>query len=517
MTDTLIVIAIVLSVISLVVNIITMNKKNSNNINDNINNKLLDLTSEINQQQSLIRQELNQTIQENIKNLGEMLLANQRISSENQTLSMEKLDKNINEKFQIFYNNNDKVLKDIKDDMENNMKSSSADNINKLNIIKKNIDDTFNNIQGQINLHFSSQKDIMENLENHIKEKQDNIQKTLTASLDSVESRLKTFSIESEQKLENIRGTVAGKLSDIQEDTNKNLDKMRDIVEEKMQKTLEDKMSQSFNIVSERLQQVYKGLGEMQNLAVNVGDLKKVLTNVKSRGIVGEIQLEAILEEILSPQQFVKNVETKKGSKKIVEYAVKLPNDNENIVYLPIDSKFPGDTYSKLRDAYDTGDNELINECAKNLIATLKSEAKDIRDKYIDPPNTTEFAIMFLPFEGLYCEAVNRGMVEILQKEYKVNIAGPSTMASLLNSLQMGFKTLAVQKRSSEVWKILSAVKTEFDNFEKILATTQKNLMNANDNLDKLITTRTRAIQRKLKDVTELADSDEAIRLIETI
>lgn len=304
-----------------------------------------------------------------------------------------------------------------------------------------------------------------------------------------------------EQKLENIRRSVESRLNYIQEDNNKNLEEMRKTVDERLQQSIEEKMNRSFSLVNERLEQVYKGLGEMQSLAVGVGDLKKVLSNVKTRGILGEIQLSAILSEILSPEQYEENVATKKGSKNVVEFAVKLPSDDDKFIYLPIDSKFPGDTYAALRDAIDEGDKIKIDLAAKALITRIKSEAKDIHDKYIDPPYTTEFAIMFLPFEGLYSEAVNRGLVEILQRDYKVNIAGPSTMAALLNSLQMGFKTLAVQKRSAEVWEILGAVKQEFDKFGDVLEATQQRLDQANKELDKLVGVRTRQIQRKLKDV----------------
>jgi DNA recombination protein RmuC len=320
-------------------------------------------------------------------------------------------------------------------------------------------------------------------------------------SLNQLEERLKTFSLGNEQKLENIRRSVESRLNYIQEDNNRKLEEMRKTVDERLQQSIEEKMNRSFSLVSERLEQVYKGLGEMQNLANGVGDLKKVLTNVKTRGTLGEYQLSAILSEILSPEQYEENVATKKGSRNVVEFAVKLPSDDDKFIYLPIDSKFPGDTYSALRDAIDEGDKVKIDLAAKALIATIKSEAKDIHDKYIDPPYTTEFAIMFLPFEGLYSEVVNRGLVEILQRDYKVNIAGPSTMAALLNSLQMGFKTLAVQKRSAEVWEILGAVKQEFDKFGDVLEATQQRLDQANKELDKLVGVRTRQIQRKLKDV----------------
>lgn len=330
----------------------------------------------------------------------------------------------------------------------------------------------------------------------------------LTNIRETVDKNLHTFTGETKQDLENIRVTVDKNLRAMQEDNNKKLDDMRQIVDEKLQKTLSERMNESFKLVNERLEQVYKGLGEMQTLAQGVGDLKKVLTNVKTRGIVGEIQLGAILEDILAPEQYETNVATVPNSRNVVEYAVKLPVEDGSFVWLPIDSKFPGDTYGALRDAYEEGSREQIDTCVKQLIATLKSEAKDIHDKYLAPPHTTEFGIMFLPFEGLYAEAVSRGMVEILQRDYHVNLAGPSTMAALLNSLQMSFRTIAIQKRSGEVWSVLGAVKTEFDKFEACLTQTQNRLDQASRELDKLVGTRTRAIRRKLKGVTELSESE---------
>lgn len=329
-----------------------------------------------------------------------------------------------------------------------------------------------------------------------------------------LENRLKTFSLENEQKLENIRATMETRLSDIKNENSHSLDEMRKTVDENLQKTLEDKMSRSFALVNQRLEQVYKGLGEMQSLANDVGGLKKVLANVKTRGIIGELQLGAILKEVLSPEQYEENVVTKKGSKNFVEYAVKLPQENGDFIYLPIDSKFPGDTYTALCDAYDSGDRDKISDAKKILTATLKKEAKDISEKYIDPPNTTDFAIMFLPFEGLYAEAVNSRIVEELQRNYKVNIAGPSTMAALLNSLQMGFKTLAVQKQSTEVWKVLGSVKTEFEKFDNILTLTQQRIEQANAELDKLVGVRTRQIRKRLSqldniDMPKLSDTTE--------
>ena len=320
-----------------------------------------------------------------------------------------------------------------------------------------------------------------------------------TEKLLQMEQRLGTFSSDNQQKLEQIRQTVEKRLEAIREENGQKLEQMRTTVDEKLQKTLEEKMTRSFSLVTERLEQVHKGLGEMQTLAAGVGDLKKVLSNVKTRGILGELQLSAILKEILSPEQYCENIVTVPKSKNPVEFAVKLPADDNGFTYLPIDSKFPGDTYTALVQAYEEGDKTKIDEAAKALVARLKSEAKDIHEKYVCPPYTTDFAILFLPFEGLYAEAVNRGMVEILQRDYKINLAGPSTMGAMLNSLQMGFKTLAVQKRSTQVWEVLNSVKSEFDKFADVLESTQQRLEQANSELDKLVGVRTRQIQRKLE------------------
>ena len=323
--------------------------------------------------------------------------------------------------------------------------------------------------------------------------------------LKGLDERFRNLSVQNELQLDGIRRTVETRLSSLQEDNGKKLDEIRNIVDEKLQKTLETKVAQSFQLVNERLEQVYKGLGEMQTLANGVGDLKKVLSNVKTRGILGEIQLGAILREILTPDQYDENVATRRGSSERVEFAVKLPaGDDGGFIYLPIDAKFPGDCYAALADAYDAGDAAAIEAAGKALESRIRSEAKDIRDKYLHVPETTEFGILFLPVEGLYAEVVRRGMVERLQQEFKVNIAGPTTMAALLNSLQMGFKTLAIQKRSSEVWDILAGVKSEFETFGKALLQTQNRLHQASDELENLVGVRTRQIQRQLKKVTTL-------------
>lgn len=331
----------------------------------------------------------------------------------------------------------------------------------------------------------------------------------------SQEERFKTFSVENEQKLENIRQTVDRQLRSMQEDNNKKLDEMRGVVDEKLQKTLEARLTQSFTLVNERLEQVYKGLGEMQTLAAGVGDLSKVLSNVKTRGILGEIQLGAILAEIMSPEQYLTDTPVRKGASERVEFAVKLPAEDGQPVLLPIDSKFPMDAYLALTDAYESGKPEAVKAAQEQLKARVKGFAKDIRDKYVRPPETTEFAVMFLPTEGLYAEAVKLGMVETLQRDYRISVAGPSTMAALLNSLQMGFKTVAIQKRSSEVWKVLGAVKTEFETFEDVLEKAQKQLDRVHGDLDTLIGTRTRKIRRTLKSVESLP-AEEAPRILDS-
>ena len=332
----------------------------------------------------------------------------------------------------------------------------------------------------------------------------DTYSRTMERTLDAFNYNLRN-SIDDLTKLQN------EKFTELTKSTEENLEKMRVTVDEKLQNTLEKRLSESFKVVSERLEQVHKGLGEMQSLAAGVGDLKKVLSNTKTRGVLGEIQLERILEQFLSPEQYEKNVITKKGSRETVEFAIKLPGkDYDNkMVYLPLDAKFPLEVYNKLLDAYDMQDQAQIEVNSKNLERFIKKSAKDIRDKYIDPPNTTDFGLMFLPTEGIYAEVLkNQNLVELIQREYKVNITGPTTLVALLNSLQMGFRSLAIEKHSSEVWKILGAVKTEFSKFETVLNSAQNKLNQASSEIDKLVGTRTRQINRKLKNIDKLSFED---------
>ena len=315
------------------------------------------------------------------------------------------------------------------------------------------------------------------------------------------------------QQLEQMEKSLRTKQENMLFIVKEQLEEIRGTVDEKLQTTLERRISESFKTVSQQLEQVYKGLGEMQSLASDVGGLKKIMSGVKTRGNLGEYQLAGILAEILAPEQYDTNVATIPKSSERVEFAVKLPHE-DGTVYLPIDSKFPAETYAQLRDAQESGDRKAVEAAYKNLENVIKSEAKDIRTKYVAVPYTTNFAIMFLPAEGLYAEVVSRGMVEALQRDYQVNVAGPSTMAAILNSLQMGFKTLAIQKQSSYAWQVLGAVKTEFEKFGEGLKKMQTHLDLTSKDLDALITTRSNQMQRKLREVERL-DERRAAQLLE--
>ena len=334
----------------------------------------------------------------------------------------------------------------------------------------------------------------------------------LIAQLTMMETRLKNLEDSNAARLDGVRGALVQGLNTIRADNNQKLDEIRGTVEEKLQDTLQKRINESFRTVSNQLEQVYKGLGEMQNLAADVGSLKQVLSGVKTRGILGEVQLGAILEQILAPGQYAENVATVPGSANRVEFAIKMPGQNGNI-WLPIDAKFPGDTYAHLQAALERGDAAAAAAMRKALQTVLRQEAKDIHDKYIEVPYTTSFGILFLPFEGLYAEVVSSGITEALQRDYQITVAGPSTMAALLNALQMGFRTLAIQKRSGEVWTILGAVKTEFEKFGAGLQQMQRHLNQTGSDLEELIGPRSRAITRKLESVQQL-DPDTAADLL---
>jgi DNA recombination protein RmuC len=329
---------------------------------------------------------------------------------------------------------------------------------------------------------------------------------------------LRTGLIDLTQELKNKFTDLTEGQSKLVQQTEKKLEQMRETVDEKLQKTLNERLGQSFEAVGKQLEAVQLGLGEMKTLAGDVGGLKKVLSNVKMRGGIGEVQLAMLLEQILAPEQYAANVKTKQNSADIVEFAIKLPgrDDNNRQVWLPIDAKFPKDVYEQLQTAYDASDLPEIEAAQKNLEQTIKKMAKDISDKYLDPPNTTDFAILFLPFEGIYAEVVRKAsLLEDLQRNYKIIVTGPSTLAAILNSLQMGFKTLAIQKRSGEVWKVLGNVKTEFEKFGGLIEKAQGNIQNGLKQLDEVVGVRTRAIQRQLRDVEVLNDAPAAFNALE--
>ena len=395
-----------------------------------------------------------------------------------------------------------------------NFESKLTEKSNKTNELLGNRFDSQNKLQ----IDFNAQ------INNEIKDNKESLSKSLTsfeekfsANIDRLNNMLKEkFGEQDKQQekasqqainsIKQIEETIEKQLKQIREDSNTQLGEMRKTVDEKLQNTLEKRLGESFKQVSERLELVHKGLGEMQTVATGVGDLKKVLSNVKTRGTLGEYQLEGILEQLLSPEQYSKNVATKKGSQANVEFAIKLPGkESDKGVWVPIDSKFPMEDYNRLLDAFDQGDKIQIESCQKLLVKAIEGFAKDINAKYIDPPHTTDFGIMFLPVEGLYAEVLRHpALFDTLQMKYKITITGPTTLSAFLNSLQMGFKTLAVQKRSSEVWDILKSVKSEFEIFSGVFEKVQKQLTTASGTLETLRTTRTNVLERKLKDVETL-------------
>jgi DNA recombination protein RmuC len=342
------------------------------------------------------------------------------------------------------------------------------------------------------------------------------LEKSIKAIQDNFDKNIESLNKLQKEKFEQLEA----KQTDLVTKTEKRLDQIRESVEEKLQKTLSERLGQSFETVGKQLQAVQEGLGEMKTLATDVGGLKKVLGNVKMRGGIGEIQLSMLLEQILAPDQYEANVKTKKGSADLVEFAIKLPGKEDGLeqVWLPIDAKFPKEYYEHLQVAYDLGDQAQIDLAQKNLENAIKKMAKDIADKYIDVPYTTDFGIMFLPFEGIFAEVVRKAaLLEDLQKNYKIIVTGPTTLAAILNSLQMGFRTLAIQKRSSEVWKVLGAVKTEFDKFGGLLEKAQKHFQSGVDDLDTLVGTRSRLIRSKLKNIESLSTEEVGLILPESL
>jgi len=371
------------------------------------------------------------------------------------------------------------------------------------------LNDSIVKFQGSLD---KNEKIIYDQLERNREE----INKTSKENREELSKSLNQFEEKFSKNIKDVRETINNQLKDIRDDNTKQLEKMRNTVDEKLQETLEKRIGESFKQVSDRLEQVHKGLGEMQTIASGVGDLKKVLSNVKTKGVFGEYQLGNILEQILTPDQYGSNIATNPDYNGHVEFAVKMPgNDKDESIWLPIDSKFPTETYEVLIDTYESGNKEDIETSRKQLIRTIDTFAKDISSKYISPPNTTDFAIMFLPIEGLFAEVLREpGIMETLRHKYKIALTGPTTLSALLNSLHMGFRTLLVQERSSEVWNILSAVKSEFATFGNQLTKVRTQLKTASSSLENLQGTRSRAMERKMRDI-ELIDSNETSEILE--
>ena len=551
----------IIIIILLVFMIIKNGKPENTNLSSEINylkSQLEMIQKENRDSQSSLRQEISSNIKDNITLLNSQLTAGQERSGNEQVklakaqreqleivgnAQLEQLStmntnisnqlKQLENRFATLEKNTETKLENIRSVMEKQLDSVRNENTSQLEKIRQTVDEklqtNLESMNGNISTNLSQLENRFSTLETNTETKLQNIRSTVEKQLDGVrndnssqlekirqtvdeklqtnlesmngsissnlsqlENRFATLETNLENNLQNVRSTVESQLKNIRDDNTKQLEQIRGTVDEKLQTTLENKMNESFRLVSERLEQVYKG-------------------------ILGEIQLGAILKEILTPEQYDENVATVPKSTNRVEFAVKLPGLEEGkTVYLPIDSKFPGDRFAHLQDAYETGDKEIISSAKKELIDVVKKCAKDISTKYIETPYTTQFAIMFLPFEGLYAEVVNTpGLVEELQRTYNINTAGPSTMAAMLNSLKMGFQTLAIQKRSGEVWEVLGAVKTEFAKFEGVLEKARKNLKDTEDSLELLVGVRTRQMNRKLNKIDKL-DTTEAVKLLES-
>lgn len=434
--------------------------------------------------------------------------------------SLQKIETNIKDDFRINREENAKIARDNRDELSNALKEINKTLSEKVETLISKIDEhnKTNREETAKSIKELNESNVLQldKINNQTKEDNKQMREDLKKALADFSSIFK----ENVESFNNVQREKFGQLEEKQnkliEGTEKKLEEMRVTVDEKLQKTLNERLGQSFELVGKQLENVQKGLGEMQTLAQDVGGLKKVLSNVKMRGGIGEIQLSLLLEQILAPDQYEANKKTKASSNDLVEFAIKLPgkDDHNTPVWLPVDAKFPKDVYEQLQTAHDIGDLPQIEAAQKALEATIKKMAKDIHDKYIDPPNTTDFGIMFLPFEGIYAEVVRKAsLLEDLQRNYKIIVTGPTTLAAILNSLQMGFKTLAIQKRSSEVWTILGAVKKEFENFGGLMQKAQKNIQTGLDQLDDVMGKRTKAIQRKLKSVESLGEAEAKLIL----
>ena len=436
------------------------------------------------------------------------------------TQNLKDTGNNLRNEFSINRAETSQDLKDLREEVSKHLDTFAQTFSDHLNRLTKSIEEKLATFQNEFdNNSKENRTELKVNLDNF----KTGLNEALKGYKENLRENFADFSIQQQshnnlnaERLTDVKITLEKSVKSLQDNNEKKLEEMRNTVDEKLQKTLERRLTQSFELVSRNLESVQKGLGEMQQLAIGFGDIKKVLTNVKTRGVLGEYQLENILEQLLTPDQYAKNVKTKPSSNGIVEFAVKLPgkNNKDNIVWLPIDSKFPKEDFELLHNAYDHGSSELIEECRKTFVRGIKKCAGDICGKYIDPPNTTDFAILFLPFESLYSEVLRTpGLFESIQRECKIIVTGPTTLSAILSSLQMGFRTLAIEKRSSEVWHLLAAVKTEFGAFAGILDKTKKKLEEATKVIDQA-GVRSRAIERRLKDVQNLPQQ-QSVDLIE--
>lgn len=494
MIEALLIALLVLVAISIVIQL----KKSDKN---DLSGKLKDIESSIGRFESALernersikdefqrnRQESSQTAKENREELVKTLQA----FGESNTTNNKQVNELIHQRFEDFGKQQSMINQQFTDRNKETKEAIEKQLLENNKISKENREELTGTLKSFGELNTASNKDLNELI------------RAKFGDFSKQQTELNQLSI---QTIKEVKDTIEKQLKEIREDNSQQLNEMRKTVDEKLQTTLEKRLGESFKQVSERLEEVHKGLGEMQTIASGVGDLKKVLSNVKTRGVLGEYQLENILEQLLTPDQYAKNVATKKGSQANVEFAIKLPGkDNDEVVWMPVDSKFPIENYQLLLDAYEEGNKDLIENAIKVLLRSVESFAKDISTKYLDPPHTTDFGIMFLPVESLYAEILRHpGLFETLQRKYRITVTGPTTLSALLNSLQMGFRTLAVQKRSSEVWKILEAVKTEFDKFSGQLDKVDKQLSVASKSLNDLRVTRTNVMSRKLKDVGTL-------------
>ena len=503
--QTAILLSVIIVIILLIIILIRMfTYKNSESINE-LEKSVVTLIEQ-NRNLSLL-------INQNMSNLNESIRTYFRTLEDNIRIINEKLINDSNRIIDRLNEDTSSRIDKIYTEMNENRKNTETQ-LKEINYI---VSEKMQSILTQkFNEAFATIVKNMSELSKSINEGQEKQKEELKYQLNTIKEEFSKIYAENKEKMDQIHTENKETMDRIREDNQKSLDKINETVNEKLQKSINDRISQSFEAVNNRLSEVYRGLGEMKEVASGVKDLKNVLANVKTRGILGEIQLSAILEEILTKDQYEEQFKLTPNSRDLVDFAIKLPGQEDGkYVYLPIDSKFPGGRWSDLAEAYESGDTMLVKERRKLLETEIKTCARSIRDKYIKPPYTTDFAIMFLPFEGLYSEVVNMGLVEVLQREYKINITGPSTMAATLNSLQMGFRTLAIQKKSGEVWSILEAAKKEFANFADVLESARKRLRQADEELNTLIGTRTNAINRKLRDVTVLDNAVEAREILE--